>query len=122
MGIPDPICYPMGMFRQSQRGSPLTAQVWPVPLFILVTLAPESPWYLVRKGKLEEAERSVQRLSCKDEKVNPANTVAMMVRSPSLDSADLRSGRINWRSITMSVHLILIASRVSTSVGPRSSA
>ena len=56
--------------------------IWPIPLFIIVTLAPESPWYLVRQNKLAEAEHAVTRLSRKDIKVNPANTVAMMVSSP----------------------------------------
>lgn len=54
---------------------------WPVPIFILVTLAPESPWFLVRKGRLDEAERSVRRLASSSEKVVPSQTVAMMVRT-----------------------------------------
>jgi SP family general alpha glucoside:H+ symporter-like MFS transporter len=55
--------------------------VWPIPLFILVTLAPESPWYLVRKGRLEDAKRSVARLQSKNSAIDPADTVAMMVRT-----------------------------------------
>ena len=55
--------------------------IWPIPLFIIVTLAPESPWYLVRQNRLEDAQRSVERLARKDIKINPANTVAMMVRT-----------------------------------------
>lgn len=55
--------------------------VWPIPLFILITLAPESPWFLVRKGRLEDAKRVVQRLAKKGEKVDAAQTVAMMVRT-----------------------------------------
>lgn len=53
--------------------------LWPIPLIIIVTLAPESPWYLVRQNRLAEAEHSVKRLSRRDIKINPANTVAMMV-------------------------------------------
>lgn len=55
--------------------------VWPVPIFILVTLAPESPWYYVRKGRYEDAERSVIRLAHAGDHVQPADTVAMMVRT-----------------------------------------
>lgn len=58
---------------------------WPVPLFILVTLAPESPWFLVRKGRLEEAKRSVTRLSSKTGDVDVDATVAMMVRTNQIE-------------------------------------
>lgn len=55
--------------------------VWPVPLFILAWLAPESPWFFVRQGRLPEAEKAVSRLQGKSEKISPSNTVAMMVRT-----------------------------------------
>ncbi|CAK9783938.1 unnamed protein product [Cutaneotrichosporon oleaginosum] len=59
--------------------------VWPIPLFILVTLAPESPWFLVRAGRLAEAKRVVERLSRKGEKVDSDATVAMMVRTNQME-------------------------------------
>lgn len=40
--------------------------IWPLPLFIGCLFAPESPWYLVRKGRLQEAEHSIRRLSSKN--------------------------------------------------------
>ncbi|KAJ5896219.1 uncharacterized protein N7473_005618 [Penicillium subrubescens] len=35
--------------------------VFPIPLVIITWLAPESPWWLVRKGHLDEAERCLKR-------------------------------------------------------------
>lgn len=37
--------------------------IWPVPIFIGAWLAPESPWWLVRKGRYEDARRSLQGLT-----------------------------------------------------------
>jgi SP family general alpha glucoside:H+ symporter-like MFS transporter len=36
---------------------------WPVPLFLVAFFAPESPWHLVRVGKVEEATRTLKRLA-----------------------------------------------------------
>ncbi|KAK5950102.1 hypothetical protein OHC33_008817 [Knufia fluminis] len=46
---------------------PLALQwIFPTPLMILIFLAPESPWWLVRKGHKEKALRSLNRLGTKD--------------------------------------------------------
>lgn len=68
---------------------------WPIPLFIIVTLAPESPWWLVRKGRYDEAEKVVLRLASRGSastsdgsvgpSVNSSNTVAMMIRTNELE-------------------------------------
>ncbi|KAL9625825.1 MAG: hypothetical protein Q9160_000145 [Pyrenula sp. 1 TL-2023] len=42
---------------------PLALQwLFPTPLLILIFLAPESPWWLARKGRKEQAYRSIKRL------------------------------------------------------------
>lgn len=69
--------------------------IWPIPIFILVTLAPESPWYLVRQNRLEEAQKSVTRLARKDVAINPANTVAMMIRTNQFEM-DNNVGSTYW--------------------------
>jgi SP family general alpha glucoside:H+ symporter-like MFS transporter len=53
--------------------------MFPTPLAILVFFAPESPWWLVRKGRHEEAAKSIERLGTKGN-VNSADSVAMMRR------------------------------------------
>jgi SP family general alpha glucoside:H+ symporter-like MFS transporter len=37
--------------------------VWPIPIMIGVFFAPESPWWLVRHGRVEEAKRSLDKLA-----------------------------------------------------------
>ena len=59
---------------------------WPIPLIIGVIYAPESPWYLVKKGRIEEAKKSLLRLtSKKHKKFNVDQTVAMMVHTNELE-------------------------------------
>jgi len=53
--------------------------LFPTPLAILLFCAPESPWWLVRKGRLEQAAKSIERLGRKS-RVIPTETVAMMRR------------------------------------------
>ena len=56
--------------------------------------APESPWWLVRHGKLSEAETSVRRLASQEMKSRAKETVAQMVRTNQLE-VDVSEGT-NW--------------------------
>jgi SP family general alpha glucoside:H+ symporter-like MFS transporter len=58
--------------------------MFPTPLAILLWMAPESPWWLVRKGRYEEAERSVGRLGRKS-RLNLGEAVSMMRRTIELE-------------------------------------
>jgi SP family general alpha glucoside:H+ symporter-like MFS transporter len=72
-----------GMTSQWAYKIPFAVQwVWPVPLLIGVYFAPESPWWLVRKGQLDKAEVSLKRLA---HGVDPRKTVAMMVHTDQLE-------------------------------------
>ncbi|KAJ5924065.1 hypothetical protein N7466_008252 [Penicillium verhagenii] len=62
--------------------------MWPIPLFIGIWLAPESPWWLVRKGRTEDAKRSLERLTSKDRTTDfdPDETISMMVHTTALEA------------------------------------
>jgi SP family general alpha glucoside:H+ symporter-like MFS transporter len=59
--------------------------MFPTPLAILLYIAPESPWWLVRKGRLAEAEKAVKRLGRQGMMDNPADKVMMMQRTINLE-------------------------------------
>ncbi|KAL4943293.1 hypothetical protein BDV06DRAFT_190159 [Aspergillus oleicola] len=61
--------------------------MWPVPLFIGIFLAPESPWWLVRTGKTQEAKKSLLRLTKTSQETdfNADETIAMMVHTTALE-------------------------------------
>lgn len=61
--------------------------MWPVPLFFAIMFAPESPWWLVRKGRIEDAKRSLLRLTStkRVKDFDPDETIAMMVHTTALE-------------------------------------
>lgn len=68
--------------------------VWPVPLFIILVFAPESPWYFVRRGDHESAERSILRLgsgSIHETK----QTIAMLIHTDELEK-QIDQGTSYW--------------------------
>ena len=68
--------------------------MFPTPLMILIFLAPESPWWLVRKGKHEQAAKAVERLGRKSRIVNSSETVAMMRRVVELEKSEKKPSHI----------------------------
>lgn len=67
--------------------------MWPVPLFIGIYLAPESPWWLIRKGRVEDAKKSLIRLTTfkkgesekKEEEKGVDETIEMMIYTTRLE-------------------------------------
>ncbi|BEI84398.1 hypothetical protein CcaverHIS002_0410020 [Cutaneotrichosporon cavernicola] len=67
---------------------PFTLQwMWVIPLFIIVCCAPGSPWWYVRNNRLEDAEKSLRRLTNPDyvSEQDIKNNVAMMVHTNELE-------------------------------------
>jgi SP family general alpha glucoside:H+ symporter-like MFS transporter len=64
---------------------PAIQWTWPVFLFPILLFAPESPWHLVRKGRLEEAEHSLKRLVRASSGISTKETLAIIVHTNNLE-------------------------------------
>ncbi|KAH6667929.1 MFS transporter [Halenospora varia] len=71
--------------------------MWPVPLLVGIAMAPESPWWLVRKGRNEDAKKSLLRLTSlnKETNFNADETIAMMVHTTALEEK-ITEGASYW--------------------------
>jgi SP family general alpha glucoside:H+ symporter-like MFS transporter len=63
--------------------------LWPLPLMIGISFAPESPWWLVRKDRDDEAKRMLLRLTspAKHPDFNADETISMMRHTNELEKA-----------------------------------
>jgi MFS transporter, SP family, general alpha glucoside:H+ symporter len=91
------LCWVMGQFicagvtyQLSSRSDPWGWRIiiavqwaWIPPLFGLLLFAPDSPWWLVRKGRYEDAKKAIRRLT--DGSINEENQVAMMKRTTEIE-------------------------------------
>ncbi|QKX54108.1 uncharacterized protein TRUGW13939_01191 [Talaromyces rugulosus] len=71
--------------------------IWPLPLAIGVFFAPESPWWLVRKGRVQDAKKSLLRLTSvnRETDFDADETVAMMVHTAALEEK-ITQGASYW--------------------------
>ncbi|KEY69519.1 hypothetical protein S7711_02056 [Stachybotrys chartarum IBT 7711] len=71
--------------------------IWPLPLFVGVYFAPESPWWLVRKGRTQDAKKALLRLTSlnRETDFDADETVAMMVHTTALEQK-ITSGASYW--------------------------
>lgn len=59
----------------------------PIPLAIGIFLAPESPWWLIKKGRVQEAGKALHRLRSKDSSEDEiADTLAMMQQTVKIEN------------------------------------
>lgn len=65
--------------------------IWPIPLIIGVLLAPESPWWYIRHGRIEDAKRALRALTSpqatSETSFNIDDTIAMMIHTTELEKA-----------------------------------
>ncbi|RAL09356.1 putative hexose carrier protein [Aspergillus homomorphus CBS 101889] len=65
--------------------APLALQwLFPTPLLILIFLAPESPWWLIRRGRRDDALRSIKRLG-KENSDEAHQALAMIERTVKIE-------------------------------------
>jgi MFS transporter, SP family, general alpha glucoside:H+ symporter len=59
-----------------------------LPLIVGIILAPESPWWQVRHGRLDEARKSLLRLTSlnRETDFDADETIAMMVHTTALEN------------------------------------
>jgi SP family general alpha glucoside:H+ symporter-like MFS transporter len=72
--------------------------MWPVPLIIGCFLAPESPWWLVRHNRIDEAKHSLRRLTSNkhgDVMFSVDDTIAMIVHTNELERS-VSEGTSYW--------------------------
>ncbi|CAK7207874.1 hypothetical protein SEUCBS139899_010689 [Sporothrix eucalyptigena] len=59
--------------------------IWPPFLLVAAIFMPESPWWLVRHGRYEQAEKAVKRLMVPSEKLQAHSIVANMVYTNNME-------------------------------------
>lgn len=69
--------------------------VWPIFLIPGIYLAPESPWFLVRKDRFDDAEKAIRRLQSASSRQSPKNTLAGIVYTNNLE-VQLSIGTTYW--------------------------
>ncbi|KAL1595831.1 hypothetical protein SLS60_009521 [Paraconiothyrium brasiliense] len=71
--------------------------IYPIPLIIGIAFAPESPWWLVRKERYEDAKKMVLRLASpeKNPDFNADETIAMYKHTNELEKA-ISEGTSYW--------------------------
>lgn len=73
--------------------------IWPIPIAIGVALAPESPWWHVRRGDKAGARAALLRLTSSERDVNfnPDETIAMIEHTNEMEK-NMKEGT-RWRDL-----------------------
>lgn len=86
----------LGLSSQWAYRIPFAVQwFWPVPLIIGCTFAPESPWWCVRRGRIEEAKRNLRRLTSTSDISELDKTISMMQLTDEMEK-EVVAGTSYW--------------------------
>lgn len=66
--------------------------VWPPILIVFIYFAPDSPWWLVQKGRIEDAKKTVKKLSADED---PERLVKFIIHTNELEK-EYESGTSYW--------------------------
>jgi SP family general alpha glucoside:H+ symporter-like MFS transporter len=69
--------------------------IWPCIVLPTLIFCPESPWWLLRHDRVEEAEKALKQLSSPDPKLDLNKTLAMMQKT-SIFEAKIEEGTSVW--------------------------
>ncbi|KAL6856608.1 general alpha-glucoside permease [Trichoderma novae-zelandiae] len=80
--------------------------MWPVSLAIGIHLAPEFPWWLVQRGRLDEAKRSLARLTSRNRELTAGTTCWDLFKG--VNARRMEIGCMVWMGQTLSGSLLLV--------------
>ena len=71
--------------------------MWPIPLIVGCLMAPESPWWCVRRGKISQAKHNLKRLTSlgRNPDFNVDHTIDMMIHTNEVEK-EISSGTHYW--------------------------
>lgn len=69
--------------------------IWPIIVLPILLFTPESPWWLIRQDRIEEADKALRRLSSPDPKIDVARTLAM-IQKTDLYERKVQEGTSLW--------------------------
>ncbi|KAF5004852.1 hypothetical protein FDECE_8668 [Fusarium decemcellulare] len=103
--------------------------MWPVPLIIGISFAPESPWWLIRHNRIDKARQSLDRLTTPNSEAsgsfNADETISMMIHTNEMEKEaqagmtylDLFKGTNLRRTEIVCVTMMIQAATGSTLMG-----
>lgn len=116
MGIQGTICtYPPPLQGPQLTRDQAIQWVWPVVLLIGLPFAPESPYWLIRKNRKEDARKALLKLSAKKHRPD-IDSVLIMIEQTDLLEQELESTTTymdcfkgaNWPRTEISIMVYLI--------------